>query len=82
MEIDRSLDPNPKVGRAPSVLIHGIPPTSRKGATTICRLPQSAPNVERGGTPGGDSGARQGALVGDSLNDEQRCDHLTDPQSY
>ena len=58
--------------------IHGIP--TRKGTAITRQLP-SAPSFELGGTPGDDGVARQRALVGDSLNDEQRGDGLSNPAS-
>ena len=57
------LDPNPKPTRVLSI------PTKR-GAIATCRFP-SLPNVERTGASSGDGVARQRALVGDPLNNEQ-----------
>jgi len=56
-------DPNPKPGRVLSI------PTKR-GIIATRRFPM-LPNVERTGVSSGDSVARQRALVGDPLNNEQ-----------
>ena len=82
MDVDRS-HPNPKLSGVRSALIHrthGITAT-RDGTTASRRLP-SAPSFEVAETCRGDSITRQCTLVGDSLNDEQRSDHLSNPSSY
>ena len=55
MEIDRSLNPNPKLA--------GVHPTFTRGTP-------SAPGSELTDMSGDDGIVRQRALVGDSLNDE------------
>ena len=62
MEVDRCLDPNPKLAKV-------LPKPTRRSAITR-RFPL-LPNVERTGMPSGDGVARQRAPVGDSLNNEQ-----------
>ena len=80
-EIDRGLDPNIKLVRALSTLIHWVHGVSTREGPTISttrRLP-SVPKVDRTSVSGDDSFARQRPLIGDSLNDEERSDDL---QSY
>ena len=57
----------------------GVP--TRNGSTTVRQLP-SAPCFERTETSGDESVARQGALIGDSLNDEQWSDNLSNPSLH
>ena len=76
-EIDRSSDatPNPKFTGVLSVVIprtYGI--STRRDSTTTHRLS----SLLRWGD---DSAARQRVLVGDSFNDEERGDNLSNPQS-
>ena len=75
------LDHNPKLARGVSI------PTCRtregptnRGTIVIRRFP-SPPKFERTGLSCGNSVARQRASVGDPLNDEEWCDHLSDPTS-
>ena len=81
MEFERGVDPNAKLVRALSILVrrvHGV--STGKGTTAIRRLP-SAPEAEGTGVSGRDTGARQRALIGDSLNDEQWSDDLPSHQT-
>ena len=82
MDIDRS-HPNPKLSGVRSTLIHRTHGGTTTGEGTIAgrQLP-SALSFEVAETSGGDSITRQCSLVGDSLNDEQRSDHLSNPLSY
>ena len=80
MEMDCSLDPDPKLARACSALTdraRGVPNT---GGTATCRLPWS-PSFEPADVPGRDDSSRQCNPFGDSLNDEQRSDDLFNPPS-
>lgn len=52
-----------------------------EGATSGRRLPSAVGVVEFIGTSGGNSLARQRVLVGDSLNDEEGSDDLSNPFS-
>ena len=82
MKIYRSLIPIPKFAKvysAPIHRTHGDP--IRKGNVTTCRN-SSAPNFERAEMSGGDIVARQRALVGNSLDDEQWSDDLSNPPSH
>ena len=79
MEIDRSFNLNLRLTRVHSVLIRRIGAVSVMNDTTPTRRPPSTPCFERADTPGSDSVARQRALVGDSLNDEQWSDDLFNP---
>ena len=81
MEIDRSLNTNTKLARAPCVLVHGTHgvPTAREGTTAGRRLPSAPADVELAGTPVGDSVTCQRALISDSANDEQWSDDLSIP---
>ena len=82
MEFERGVNPNAmKLVRTPSILIrrvHGVP--AGKGVTTVRRL-SSAPKDERTRISGRDTVARQRALIGDSLNDEQWSDDLPSYQT-
>ena len=83
MGVGRSLnpDPNSKLGGAHFVSIHrthGVP----AGTSIITRQLSQSPSSERTETPGGNSVIRQHTLVGDSLNNEQRSDDLSDPPSH
>jgi len=63
-DIIHSPNPNPTLADTCSMLAHesyGVP--TREGITAATRTPLTA-------IPGGDSVAREGAPVGDSLNDE------------
>ena len=76
-----SLDPNRKLIRVLSFLVHrthGVP--TRKGAITARQFPE-APGPKRTDTSGGDGVARQRGLVGDSQNDEQWSDDLSNSSS-
>ena len=57
---------------------HGVP--TRKGAITARQFPE-APGPEHTDTSGGDGVARQCGLVGDSQNDEQWSDDLSNSSS-
>jgi len=82
MEIINYLHHNPRLARLPSIPSGRIlEATTKRGTIGTRRLPLP-PNVERTGVSSGDSVARQRAPVGDPLNDEQRCDHLSDPSSH
>ena len=54
-------------------------PTTGKGTITAHRS-SSGPGFEPTDLSGGDGIARQRALVGDSLNDEQRSNDLSEPR--
>ena len=80
MGIDDGL--NPKLAGVHFVLAyraHGV--LTRKGITSGRQLP-SAPSFEITEMSGGDSVTRQCTLIGNSLDDEQRCDDLSNPSSY
>ena len=79
LEIDRSLSPGPEFAGVHLVLIHRTHKSLTMGGTATTRRPPSAPNFERIETLGDDSVARQRALVGDSVNNEQRSDDLSNP---
>ena len=81
MEINRSLDPNRTLVRVRSVLIHRTrePHTSKSTATT--RRHPLALSLKLTEMSGGDSIARQRAFIGNSLNDEQWSDDLSNPPS-
>lgn len=84
MEIDCSLNPNPELARTSSVLIHrthGVPTTSLESTTGSRRLPPAPGGVELAGTSGGNCVARQRVLVGDSLDDEEWSNDLSNPPS-
>ena len=57
----------------------GVP--VRKGTTTTHQLP-SIPKHELTSMSRDDSGVRQHTLIGDSFNDEQWSDDLSNPSSY
>ena len=69
------IDCNPILS-SPIRRAHGV--SIRKGMTTTRQLP-SVPGLERTEMPGDDGTARQCALVGNFLNDEQRSDNLSNP---
>jgi len=74
-EINRALDPNVKLVRAPSIpthWAHGVPIGSDPAPTR----PPSAPEVDRTDISDGETFARQRPLIGDSLDDEQWSDDL------
>ena len=81
MRIGRSLIPNPKITRAHSKAIRRTHRVSVRKGNITCRHP-SGPNLERAEMPGGDSVARQRALIGNSLDDEQWSDDLYNPSSH
>ena len=74
MEIGRSLDP--KHARAYSMSIYG----TRGVATNACQPPRGR-NFELADAPRYDSSTRQRTLVGDSLNDEEWSNDLSNPLS-
>ena len=80
--IGRGNSGHRKLYRVHSMLIHKVHDVpTRKGTTITCQLPP-APCFERTEMSGGDGGARQCALVGNSLNDQQRSEDLTNPSSH
>ena len=82
VEIDRSCNPNFKLARVLFISIrrtHGVP--TRKGVTTSRQLP-SIPSYELTQMCGDNRVARQRALIGDSLNDQQGGDNLFGPSPY
>jgi len=82
MEIRRYLDRNPGLARVlsrPSRQI--LEASTQRGPIATRRFPLP-PSIEQTGVSSGDSGARQRAPVGNPLNDEQWCDHLSDPSSH
>lgn len=85
MEIDRRLDHNTKLPSALSVLLHrthGVP--DRKGTSISTHGHSSTPeaNAKRRGLSADNSVACQGALVGDTSDDEQWGDNLCNPPSH
>ena len=52
-----------------------------KGVAATCKLPL-APSFERAGAPRGDIASVERSLAGNSLNDEQRSNDLSDPSSH
>ena len=83
MGIDGSLNPNPELARevqpTSTHRTRGIP--TRNGTATTRQF-LSGSGSERTDSPRVDGVASQRALVGDSLNDEQWSDDLSDPPSY
>ena len=83
MNIDYSIFPKPELasGVYPALThrTHGVP--VRKGVTTIRQLPL-VPIFEPVSASRGGGSAPQRALVGDSLNNEQRSDYLPNPSSH
>jgi len=82
MGIDHSVDPNLKPARARPLLAHkphGVP--TKKGAAVNFQLPL-APKFGPAGASGGDVASRQRFLAGNSLNDEQRSDDLSNRLSH
>ena len=80
-DIDRS--PSPKLSGArptPIHRIHGVH-TTGKGITAICQAPL-VPKFEPTGMPGDGGVTLQCTLIGDSLNDQQRSDDLSNPRSH
>ena len=75
-EIDRGLDPNIKLIRAPSVSTHWVHGVLIRSDPTTTRRPPLAPKVDRTDISGGDTFARQRTLIGNSSNDEQWSNHL------
>ena len=78
MKIGRSLIPSPKVTRAHSKTIRRTRRVSIRKGNVICRHP-SGPNLKRAEMPGSDGVARQRALIGNYLDDEQWSDDLYNP---
>ena len=81
MGIDPSFDPNPILARVRPMLAnrsHGV--LTSEGTTAIRHFPPT-PSSERTDSSR-DSGARQRAPVGDSLNDEQWSNDLSIPPSH
>ena len=79
MENDRRFNPSPKLARAwHSMTIHRthVVPTGIN-TTATRQFP-----FERAAMPWNNSVARQRALIGDSLDDEQRSDDLSNPSSH
>ena len=80
VKLNRGLDHNSKLPRGVFTRFtqrtHGFP--TRKDIAAIRKLP-SAPSFERTDASGDDRFSCQCALAGDSLNDEQRSDHLSNP---
>ena len=77
IRIGLCLSPNTKLARVHSKFIHKVRGVlTRKGATVVSQ-PPSATSLELINTSGDNSVARQRALVGNSLNDEQRSDYLS-----
>lgn len=77
MEIDRSLDPGPKFTRALSILIHQIRGVrTGESAATVPRLPLT-PGPERANMSGDYGVVRRRVSVGDSLDDEEWSDDLS-----
>ena len=70
-----------RLTRVGSTVIHRIHGALIRKDTTTSR-PPSAPKVERTYVPGDDRVTRQCILVGDSLNDEEWSDDLSNPSSY
>jgi len=83
MRANCSLSPDPGlaggVRLTPIHRSHGS--ATGKGVTATHRLP-SAPSFQQIEVSGDGGGGRQRALASDSLNDEQRGDHLPNPSSH
>jgi len=82
MGINHSVDCNPKPAYTRPLLAnrpHGVP--TKKGAAATFQLPL-APRFEPDGASGGDTASCQRFLAGNSLNDEQRSDDLSDWSSH
>ena len=82
MRIGRSLNLNPRFVRAHSMPIYRTRVVPVGKGTTATRRNLSAPSSERAEMSGGESIARQRALVGNSLDDEQWSDDLFNPLSH
>ena len=83
MNLIKVGDCNPrKLARVHSTLIHGTHGVPTEGGTTLTRRLLSAPCFERTKMSGDEGIARQRALVGDSLDDEQWSEDLTNPSSH
>jgi len=80
MEIGRSLDHNLRLARVLSS--HQILEASTKRGTIATCWFSLPLNIERTGVSSGNSVACQRAPIGDSLNDEQWSDHLSNPSSH
>ena len=78
LELDHGQRFDPNLAGARSILIHRTNriPTKR---TTVTRQFPSGLGFERADMSGCDTVARQRAPAGNSLNDEQWSDHLSDP---
>jgi len=70
IEFDRRFNPNPKIARVVSVLVHRTHGVPNGEGTAITRRRPSIPGLERTGTSSDDSVARQRALVSDAFDDE------------
>ena len=76
-EIDRSLDPNPEFARAFSIFIHRIYGVhTRESAATAPRPPLTS-GLERTNISGGDCVVLRCVSAGDSFNNEEWSDDLS-----
>ena len=83
MSLIRVGNSNPrKLARVHPALIHGTHGVPTEGGTALTRRPLSVPCFERTKMSGYEGVARQCALVGDSLDDEQWSEDLTNPSSH
>ena len=84
MEIDRSLDRDPKFTRPVPMLLCETHRVCTKSATIATRRLPAGPNVDRTGVTVSrdDCVARQRALVGHTIDNQQWSDSLSDPSSH
>ena len=71
-----------KLARVHPALIHGTHGVPTEDGTSLTRRLLSAPCFERTKMSGDEGIARQRALVGDPLDDEQWSEDLTSPSSH
>ena len=81
VETDLSLNHDPQLAGVLSVITSRTHGVHNSASTIATRRFPSIPDAERPDISGDDSVARQCAPVGDSLNNEQCGDHLSNPTS-
>ena len=82
IDIDCCLDRNPKLATVLFIPTRRTHEGSTKRGIIPTRWLPLPPNVERTSVSSCNSATRQRALVGDSSNDEQWSDNLSDPPSH
>ena len=76
------LDPDPELASVCFITIHRTCGVSIRNNTAPTRQLPLTSRFERTEMSGDETFVRQRALVGNSLNDEQRCDDLLDPSLH